>query len=107
MNLDVTAPFRTLAHMREEHTLLTMRYRAEAATADVLDAAEAFIARGSAAGRTLEALRERAAAQTMLDYWSTMLFRERGETAAAMLDEFESARGRALADADCPYPGVR
>ena len=101
------SPFLTLAHMRDEHTALTTGYRVRRDDTEVMEAAKAFIARGRVTGAILEGVSERAAAQTMLDYWATVVFRQTSDSPAATLAEFEPLGDTQLDDRDCPYPGSR
>jgi WD40 repeat protein len=100
------APFLTLAQLRDEHTLLTARFRSQPGEPAVINAAESFIARCGATGTVLDSSAERAAAQTMLDYWATVLFRHTSKFVETTIDEFRPSGDRVLDERDCPYPGI-
>ena len=98
--------FRTLAEMRDEHTELTARYRTGPTDPQVLAAAQRFVGRGAATGAILAAANERSAAQTLVDYWATVVFRLTSQSPSGTLLEFAPSAERSLDDRECPYPGV-
>ena len=76
---------------------------------DFIDEVRDFMCRASATGRVLDEQPERATAQTLLNYWSTVLFRAglpEEEMPPTSLAELDENAGRDLDDDQCPYCGV-
>ncbi|MCS7290871.1 MAG: hypothetical protein NZ699_17255 [Roseiflexus sp.] len=96
----------SFAALRAAHTDLLRRQRDEGLTPSVLGQAAEVIARGSATGVLLEDEDERSAAQSLLDYWATILIRTGYEPPDATLDEFDPSLAPELDDAHCPYVGL-
>jgi hypothetical protein len=96
----------SFAALRAAHTDMLRRHRDEGLTPSVLGQAAEVIARGSATGAILEDEGERDAAQSLLDYWATILIRKGYEPPDATLDEFDPSLAPELDDARCPYVGL-
>ena len=66
-----------------------------------------FMLRASATGRILDDDKERGIAQTLLNYWATVIIRtgEENIPSTSLLDLVEE-RGRELDESQCPYCGV-
>lgn len=82
------------------------RWRDPSVRLGLLDEAEAFMARGKATGAILSEEEDRWAAQSMLDYWSTVLFREHRDAGDATLEDFDPSFSPELDDSQCPYVGL-
>ncbi len=68
-----------------------------------------FMVRARATGRILDEERERGVAQTLLNYWATVLFRNSVTDEAATstaLAEFDDKLTRELDESQCPYCGL-
>lgn len=102
---DVLA-YPSFAALRAAHTDILRRQRDEGLTPSVLGLAAEIIARGSATGVLLDDEDERNAAQSLLDYWATILIRKGYEPPNATLDEFDPSLAPELDDAHCPYVGL-
>ena len=73
-------PFASLDELRATYRSLVRRYglvRDDSPPGEFLDDVEAFLARGRATGEVLDAPDDRWDAQSMLNYWATVLFRYR------------------------------
>ncbi len=90
--------------LRAAHATLLNAYEADRATT-LQDAAE-FVRQGQTLGGWLDARADRRAAQSLLDYWSTRLYREADLDLAATLAPFDEALAPELPDALCPYLGL-
>src|SRR5262249_54009684 len=64
---------------------------------------ETFVRRGYATGSVLGDEAERYAAQSLLTYWSNVLYREGREVAEDALAAFNPSEVPELVDAECPY----
>ncbi|HMO56556.1 MAG TPA: WD40 repeat domain-containing protein [Roseiflexaceae bacterium] len=100
------SPFLSLAAMRTAHTRLLKLNRISSSSPNILQEAAAFIMRGSRTGALLDDEDDRAAAQSMLDYWTTILIRAAHEPPDSMLDEFDPELAPELDDSLCPYMGL-
>ena len=96
--------------MREAHRRLLTSH-AQTYGGDVADellaAIQDFVERGVATGAVVERAADREAAQTLLDYWTTVLYRARRDPPVPLLDPFDVELEPALPDAACPYVGLR
>ena len=72
---------------------------------ELLQAAERFVRRGQATGAVLASHDEQVSAQTLLDYWATLLSRYHRDIDST-LDEYDPELAPVLDDADCPYRGL-
>jgi len=103
---DASTRFLSLDSMRAAHSELLKRQREKAKARDLLADAEAFILKGRATGALLDEEDERWAAQGLLDYWSTRLYRPGYEPPDATLVDFDPNIARELSDSLCPYVGL-
>jgi hypothetical protein len=103
---DGLARFSSSAELRLEHSALLKARRDGGETAELLAAGEEFIRRGRATGAVLDTDSDRAASQSLLDYWSTLLYRAGQEPPDATLAEFDPTLAPELDDASCPYVGL-
>ncbi len=98
--------FPSFVALRAAHTEMLRRLHEEGLTAELLSRAAEMIARGSATGVILDDEDERTAAQSLLDYWATILIRKGYEPPDATLDEFDPSFASELDDSQCPYVGL-
>jgi WD40 repeat protein/tetratricopeptide (TPR) repeat protein len=105
--------FPSLTILKQRHLELleaeTESANRETPAADFLEDVREFMYRASATGRVLDDDHDRGTAQTLLNYWATVLFR------AGVPDEtvpptsllpWDETAGRDLDDSQCPYCGV-
>jgi WD40 repeat protein len=100
------AAFASLAALKAAHGELAQRRRASAETAILLDDIAIFLRRGQATGALLDDDDERAAAQSLLNYWANILYRAGREPPEATLAEFDQLLAPELPDSLCPYVGL-
>ncbi len=100
------APFPSLAALRATHSELLKRERESSGVPIFLDEVAEFIRRGQATGALLDADADRWAVQSLLDYWTTVLYRAGREPPDAALAEFDHELAPKLDDALCPYLGL-
>ncbi|MBW4548330.1 MAG: WD40 repeat domain-containing protein [Symplocastrum torsivum CPER-KK1] len=103
---DATNRFPSLASLRAAHSELLKRHRETGSTPELLAEMEEFIYRGRATGALLDTDEDRWASQSLLDYWSAILYRAGREPPDATLAEFDPALAPELDDARCPYLGL-
>jgi energy-coupling factor transporter ATP-binding protein EcfA2 len=96
-------PFRSFAEARLAHSTILKRRNAATVPGDEV---EDFARRLQATGASLWEESERTLAQSMLDYWATVLNRDKGWSEPLLLAEFDSERAPELPDSDCPYVGL-
>jgi len=99
-------PFAALPTLHTAHVELLRRQRDNGITTEFVTETDEFIRRGSATGVLLDVDTDREAAQGMLDYWSTILYREGHAPPDATLAEFDPDLAPTLDDALCPYVGL-
>ena len=102
------APFPSLPALRARHAELSGRYRTAAARKDPIfwDEVERFLWQARATGARLESADDRAAAQAILNVWSSNLYRAGRGDVDAELAEYDPGVLRDLSDDDCPYVGL-
>ena len=84
-----------------------MRARRQDGDTDaVLDRAETLIRSGQLTGALLDSEEDRDIAQTILDYWSAILFKAERTVPDATLAEFDPNLAPEIPDALCPYVGL-
>jgi WD40 repeat protein/tetratricopeptide (TPR) repeat protein len=105
--------FPSLAILKQAHLkLLAMDADAgERAAANVtfLDEVRDFMLRASATGRILDDDKERGVAQTLLNYWATVLFRAGipdNTFPPTLLADLDESVNRDLDESQCPYCGL-
>jgi WD40 repeat protein len=100
--------FHSLRALQEAHRVLLQRFRESGKpTPKLLTEVEQFLRSGCETGRILHVVSDQVAAQGLLDYWSTILFRENKDGPEALLENFDPGTEPELADGDCPYVGLR
>jgi hypothetical protein len=104
----VGEPFASIAELSETHsTFLRQLHGSDKhLTPELLAAITHFIRRGQATGALLDDPSDRHAAQSMLDYWVTVLFRADQEPPESTLADFDSKLVHTLGDELCPYRGL-
>jgi WD40 repeat protein len=103
---DETAYFPSLASLRAAHADLLKRHREAGEAPETLAAVAAFLQRAQAAGALLDDDDDRRAAQSLLNYWTALLYRAGQEPPEATLADFDPALAPELPDALCPYLGL-
>jgi len=98
--------FASLASLRAAHSELLKRHRESDEDPEFLIAVDNFVRQGRATGLILDADNDRWAAQSTLDYWSTLLYRANGNPPDATLADFNREFVPELASVVCPYPGL-
>lgn len=97
--------FPSLAALREANNELLKRHR-EHGTPSLLADIEQFMAKGQAAGAVIDDDEDRWTAQSLLDYWSSLLYRAGHAPPDSTLMEFDPMLAPALDDSLCPYMGL-
>src|SRR5262245_22531089 len=100
------ALFHSLAALRAAHSNLLRREHEATDTSEFLAQVAEFIQRGQATGALLNEDAERRAAQSLLDYWATTLYRTKQAVPDSTLAAFDIHRFPKLDDALCPYRGL-
>src|SRR5574342_850034 len=103
---DESVYFPSLVSLRAAHTELLKRHRETGETPETLAAVAAFLQRGQATGTLLDDDGDRRAAQSLLNYWTALLYRTGQEPPEATLADFDPALAPELPDALCPYLGL-
>ncbi len=98
--------FPSLSSLRSAHSELLRHHRESSSTPELLTEIEEFIYRGRATGALLDTDEDRWASQSLLDYWSAILYRAGREPPDATLAEFDPTLAPELDDARCPYLGL-
>lgn len=101
-----TIRYPSLGVLRGAHAELLRRRRAESETPALWDEAARFIADGRASGAVLDNDGERETAQSLLDYWSTLLVQAGQAETDATLHEFDPELAPELPDEPAPYVGL-
>jgi WD40 repeat protein len=100
--------FNSLRALQETHRALLQRFReAGSVTPELLTEIEQLLHDGRETGRVLDVAADQTTAQGLLDYWSTVLFRENKDAPEALLADFDPTTEPYLADDQCPYVGLR
>ena len=102
----ITIRYPSLGVLRAAHSDLLKRRRAEGETPALWEEAARFIADGRASGAVLDNDGERETAQSLLDYWSTLLVQAGQAETDATLDEFDPELAPELPDDPAPYVGL-
>src|SRR3954462_4086827 len=111
---EITAyEFPSLKILKEAHLKLLAREGEETLGDDAdgmfLDDVRDFMERAAATGRVLDDERDRDVAQTLLNYWATVLVRAgvaEDSVPRSSLAEFVETAGRELDESQCPYCGL-
>ncbi|MBD2345666.1 nSTAND1 domain-containing NTPase [Anabaena subtropica] len=103
---NTVSSFASLASLRATHSELLKRHRESGSTSELLKEIETFICQGRATGALLDADEDRWASQSLLDYWTAILYRAGHEPPDATLAEFDPTLAPELDDTLCPYLGL-
>ncbi|GAB4498413.1 MAG: hypothetical protein OHK0052_11710 [Anaerolineales bacterium] len=99
--------FASLASLRAAHHELLRSRRQTGETPALLEAAVGFVQRGVASGGLLHSEKERAAAQSLLDYWANILYNSGKILSESTLAAYQPDLAPALPDEACPYLGLQ
>jgi WD40 repeat protein/tetratricopeptide (TPR) repeat protein len=101
-------PYPSLEELKAEHSTLLRRRRGGFVDnpAAFLGEVETFLKRGHAMGRILGDEAERYSAQSLLTYWSNVLYRKGRQVPEDALAEYDPGQAPELADTECPYVGL-
>ncbi len=103
---DGAVPYASFVALKAAHAELLQYHRQHGETAETIAQVDAFIRQGAATGSLLDAEHDRQTAQSLLDYWVTMLYRSGAAPPDAVLDEYDPALAPALDESACPYVGL-
>lgn len=103
---EATLPYSSFASLRDAHSDLLKRHRESGSLEECLAEVETFIRRGQATGTLLGTEDERWSSQSLLDYWSSMMYRAGHQPLDATLAEFDPSLAPELDDVLCPYLGL-
>ena len=95
-----------MAVLRAAHGDLLQRRRSDGTTPGLLREVDVFIRRAQATGAWMDADEDRWTCQSLLDYWSNILFRAGHAPLDASLAEFDPDLAPELPDEPCPYVGL-
>lgn len=99
--------FNTVFDLRIAHRDL-LRQQKEVGTAQPMkDVVAEFVTRARASGALLHANEDREFAQTIIDYWTATLYREKIEIPAATLEDYDPGQQPELPAAALPYVGLK
>lgn len=98
--------FSSFSALRSAHIELLKRQRANGDSSVFNSGLIVFIRKAQAAGALIDKEIDRQAAQSLLDYWSTRLFRSGEEVPDTLLDNFDPSLSPELYDDQCPYLGL-
>jgi hypothetical protein len=99
--------FPTIFDLRATHTSLLARQRQGATVGEIEPDVRMFVRRAQRTGALLDADEQRDAAQGLIDYWVTTLYRASIEIEDdPTLVDFDPALAPALDDSLCPYVGL-
>jgi hypothetical protein len=102
-------PFRSLGALRVAHTELLKTFHTldeEKLPPEFLAAIQTFLARGRASGLLFDVDEDRADAQTLLNYWTTVLYGAGVLGRPTLLVDFDAASARSLVGDTSPYVGL-
>jgi conflict system STAND superfamily ATPase len=98
--------YQSFASLRAAHNVILKRHRREGETPAVMEEVANLIRIGQGTGVLLDAEEDRWESQSLLDYWSTMMYRAGHMPPDATLDEFDPDLAPEIPDALCPYVGL-
>ena len=99
--------FPSFASLRAAHSELLKQHRQTELTPKLLTEVKTFLLRGRTTGALLDTEDERWAAQSLLDYWTSILYRQGEEPPDTTLVEFDPSLAPELPDSLCPYLGLK
>ncbi|UBF28522.1 NACHT domain-containing protein [Kovacikia minuta CCNUW1] len=98
--------FPSLTALRAAHSELLKLHREQGDAPAVLAEIEQLIHKGRSTGALLDSEGDRWAAQSLLDYWSSLLYRAGKEPPDASLVDFDPSLAPELSDDLCPFMGL-
>ena len=98
--------FPTIFDLRASHVALLSRQRQGSKVEELADDVRLFVRRAQITGTILDADEQRDAAQGLIDYWVTTLYRASLPVDDVTLAEFDANLAPTLADDLCPYVGL-
>ena len=100
------APFPTIFDLRSAHRELLQQQRGGATPEALAGSARLFVERARRTGAWLDVEEHRDAAQGLIDYWTTTLYRTAVKVEATDLVDFDPTLAPSLGDELCPYVGL-
>ena len=104
--VSVPDAFPTIFDLRAEHGALISRQRQGMSVPELADDVRLFVDRAQVTGAILDAAEQRDAAQGLIDYWVTTLYRAAIELDDTTLADFDADLAPTLDNALCPYVGL-
>ena len=104
--VSVPDAFPTIFDLRAEHGALISRQRQGMSIPELADDVRLFVDRAQVTGAILDAAEQRDAAQGLIDYWVTTLYRAAIELDDTTLADFDADLAPTLDNALCPYVGL-
>ncbi|MFH7242594.1 MAG: AAA family ATPase [Spirulina sp.] len=98
--------FPSFAALRLAYTELLKRHRQEGENLELLSDIKTFICQGRETGAVIDNDDDRLAAQSLLDYWVSVLLRAGYPVIDSDLANFDIELSPSLDDSDCPYLGL-
>ncbi len=98
--------FLSLASLQTAHSELLKLHRERGNEPEILAEIEQLMLKGQATGVLLDSEDDRWAAQSLLDYWNSLLYRAGQEPPDAILLDFDPSLAPDLSDDSCPYMGL-
>jgi energy-coupling factor transporter ATP-binding protein EcfA2 len=99
--------FASLDLLRKAHSDLLKRYREDSNQPGLFAEIEELITQGAATGAVLDREDDRWSAQSLLDYWASVLYRESYACPDSTLLDFDNTLSPEIDDAHCPYLGLK
>ncbi len=104
--MSVPDAFPTIFDLRASHVALLAKQRQGAQVGEIEPDVRDFVRRAQVTGAYLDADEQRDAAQGLIDYWVTTLYRASMQVDDVTLADFDASLAPALADELCPYVGL-
>lgn len=101
-----TSFFVSIEAMLQKHAELRAACQQQGITPALVEQIEKFIIQAQATGRLLDDGRDRRTAQSLLNYWASLLDTAGRPSIEALLDEFDPELAPEIPDERCPYPGL-
>jgi len=101
-----TIPYPSLTALRAAHGELLKAIRETRNLEATIEPVAEFMSRGVVTGALIEHEDDRTTAQSMLDYWSAMIYRSGHEPPDTTLAEFDRDADPELDESLCPYAGL-
>ena len=106
----VPEPFATFGELQSQHIVLMREIRSSPGEGHEADLIDPFLQRAQATGTRIDDFSERDIAQSILDYWMTILINSRDRVgdlpSAPVLAEFDLSQADDLADKPSPFKGL-